>query len=292
MILAHFTDIHVGRPEDYGAPGQEEWRARAVKHSEELLDRLLADLASHDPDHVALTGDLTMTSEREQFERARAAIDRRLPGMRVTVLPGNHDRWTAETMQRRDFEHFFGDWLRCDVKGDSAFPICHLVDGLALVSLDSSPFVPDEDPAWVKGWVDPAQLRNLEALAGEPEVQKRALVVLLHHHVQLSDEDAVAEDPKDPTPLTNADEVLATLAKLPVALVLHGHRHKQMRLDLSLGGREVPVLCPGSATRVDQRKERTARYSLYEIDDAGLRSVRTRAYDPDRDRFVWTDGAP
>jgi hypothetical protein len=72
-----------------------------------------------------------------------------------------------------------------------------------------------------------------------------------------------------------------------VGLVLHGHRHKQMRLDLPMRGRRVPVLCPGSATRVDARAERSARYALYRIGRGGLGEVRTRALCVDSHQLVW-----
>lgn len=284
MLLAHLTDIHVAARSDYPAPGDEAWRLRTGKHSEELLRRLLDDLAAQRPDHVVLTGDLTLTSERAQFERARSYLEGALPGLGISVIPGNHDRWSPESeglLQRS-----FGDWMRSDLGGEG-FPYCHLVGEVAILALDSSPYVAGVDPADVLGFVDPGQLEKMESLAADPRLRGKALVVLLHHHLRLSEEDALAEDPKDPTPLENAAEVEAALARIPVALVLHGHRHKEMRLDLELGGRTVPIRCPGSATRVDTRPERTGRYALYEVGREGLSAMRHRLLDLGSDRFVW-----
>lgn len=283
MRIAHLTDIHVADEKDY--EGQEGWPTRVRKHSQELLGHLLTDLHAQRPDHVVLTGDLTQTALRGEFEKARRHLDRHLPGVKVSVLPGNHDRWNADS--EAHFLEWFGDLARCDLGGKSGFPFCHVRENVALIGLDSSPFVPETDPADVKGYVAPAQLEKLKEIARDGRVAGRFLVALLHHHLRLSDEDAVADDPKDPTPLENAEEVQAALFDAGVHLVLHGHRHKQMRVDLSWQGRTIPVLCPGSATRVDHRPDRTGRYSLYSIENGVLGPVQTRVWEPDTQRFVW-----
>lgn len=281
MLIAHLTDIHVADPRDYDGA----WPAKVRKHSEELLAALLRDMRAIGPDHVVLTGDLTQTARREEFERARAHLDANLPGIRVTVLPGNHDRWSPESVAF--FEERFGDLLRCDLGGGSGFPFCHLAGNVALLGIDSSPFVPGVDPADVKGFVSREQLERLQELARDPRLAGRFLILLLHHHLRLSDEDSRADDPKDPTPLINASQVEQALEKAGVQLVLHGHRHKQMRLDLEWGGQRIPVLCPGSATRVDERPDRTGRYNLYRIDGGSLVEVRTRAWHAERSAFDW-----
>ena len=277
--LAHLTDIHVGAPSDYDE-GDAVWRARAAKHSEALLVAALRDIAAHRPTHVVLTGDLTLTAERAQFERARAYVDEHLRGLRVSVLPGNHDVWSEAAVRGGWFGRSFGDLAACDL-GGGGFPYCHLVgDDLAILALDTSPYEPGADPSRVKGRVTDAQLARLEALAADPRLDGRVQVLILHHHLRLSEEDAAALDPKDPTPLEDAAALEAALSRLPVHVVLHGHRHKQMRLELSLGGRRVTVLCPGSATRLHEKADRTGRWSLYELDGGALVSVSTRAWDP------------
>ena len=281
VLLAHLTDIHVADERDY----DEGWKPRVRKHSQELLERLLVDLASFRPDHVVVTGDLTQTALRSEFERARAHLDAHLPGVRITALPGNHDKWCEEAS--RFFAETFGDLSHCELGGEG-FPFCHLLgDDVALVGLDSSPWVPGANPANVKGYVDPTQLARLRQLSSDERLRSRLLVVLIHHHLRLSEEDEQAIDPKDPTPLENAPDVLAALQQANVGLVLHGHRHKQMRLELVLGDRPIPVLCPGSATRVDLRPDRTGRYGLYRIEDGVLREARIRAWNPAQNGFDW-----
>lgn len=279
MLLAHITDIHVAREEDYRSPGESAWISRVRKHSMEILRRLLLDMASYRPDHVVLTGDLTQSSKREEFREGARLLRECLGALPLTVLPGNHDRWRAEAVEEGWFEESYGAWLRSDLPGEG-YPICHLLDGVAIVALDSSPFDPNLPPAEVCGTVSEEQLGRLRAWSRLPEFRERFRVVALHHHLRLSEEDARAEDPKDTTPLLNAARVEEVLGEASVDLVLHGHRHRQMRLDLELGGKVVPVLCPGSGSRSDPRIERTAKYGLYRIEDGRLVEVRFRVWNP------------
>lgn len=286
MVLAHITDLHVAREEDYRDPTEAHWIPRVRKHAESVLESLLSDLMDQRPDHVVLTGDLTQTSKREEFDRARSHLDRHLGSVGLSVLPGNHDRWRREAVEGRWFESAFEPWLRSDLGGE-AFPICHLIGPIAVVALDSSPFYPDTDPSKVCGHVSEAQLEALPSIASHPEVRSRFLVVALHHHLRLSREDALLSNPQDATPLLNAAEVERALARTHVSLVLHGHRHRQMRLELDLAGRKVPVICPGSSSRLDPREERTARYGLYRIEGRELVEVRFRRWDPFGERMEW-----
>lgn len=291
FTIAHITDLHVAREEDYAGAEADHWVPRVRKHSTQILRGLLHDLRGHRPDHVVLTGDLTQTSKRWEFEEAARILREALGDVGITALPGNHDRWSREAVEGRRFERAFAPWIRSDLQGEG-YPTCRLLDDVAVIALDSSPYVEGEDPALVCGHVPSEQLERLIAWAELPEVRKRFLVVALHHHLRLSEEDANQVDPKDPTPLTNAREVEEALARTHVGLVLHGHRHRQMRLDLDLGGRSVPVLCPGSSSRADARVERTAKYGLYRIDRGALVEARFRMWDPFGERMEWMERAP
>ena len=286
MRLAHLTDVHVGDPACYDGGEAGPTGVRLRKHPLGHYDAVLADIAAARPDHLVLSGDLTQSGARSEFAVARARLDHHLGGLPATVIPGNHDVFRPDAVAQRWFDASFGDHARCAL-GSDGHPFCHLpADGIALLALDSSPHDPTQDPADVQGFVGAEQLARLVALASHPEVRRRLLVVVLHHHLRLSDDDARALDPKDPTPLVDASAVEDALAAAGARGVLHGHRHKQMRLDLTLGAHRVPVLCPGSGTRADPRPDRSARWSLYELDGDGLQAVRTRALDPSRGRFV------
>lgn len=62
-----------------------------------------------DADHILITGDLTTTALPAEFRAARAALaDLLADAERVTIIPGNHDRYTLYAHYSRRFEQYFG----------------------------------------------------------------------------------------------------------------------------------------------------------------------------------------
>jgi hypothetical protein len=78
-------------------------------------------------------------------------------------------------------------------------------------------------------------------------------------------------------PLADAGDLVRLAAELPVAAILHGHRHVPFRLELpgSGPGRTTPVLCAGSATRITSEPARRPRAYVLSVDRGGLRGVET-----------------
>jgi 3',5'-cyclic AMP phosphodiesterase CpdA len=92
------------------------------------VPRVVDRIRSLEPDHILITGDITTTALPDEFRAARGALSDVLsePG-RVTVIPGNHDRYTWWAHRSRRFERFFGEfaprhrypWLR-QIDADTA----------------------------------------------------------------------------------------------------------------------------------------------------------------------------
>ncbi|MEN3950788.1 metallophosphoesterase [Iodidimonas sp. SYSU 1G8] len=55
-----------------------------------VVEALLELVTEAAPDLVVMSGDITQRARRDEFDRARAFVDR-LPVQRVMVIPGNHD---------------------------------------------------------------------------------------------------------------------------------------------------------------------------------------------------------
>jgi 3',5'-cyclic AMP phosphodiesterase CpdA len=73
---------------------------------------LLSGISECGAKHVVMTGDFSSTSLDEEFVMAREFVDTILArGMRVTLMPGNHDVYTFEAQRQKRFEHFFGDLI-------------------------------------------------------------------------------------------------------------------------------------------------------------------------------------
>ena len=83
--------------------------------------RLVEEVRRLEPDHILITGDLTTTALPDEFRAAKRAMSELTEAPdRVTVLPGNHDRYTWWAHRSRRFERYFGmfapqteyPWLR------------------------------------------------------------------------------------------------------------------------------------------------------------------------------------
>lgn len=81
--IAHLSDIHFGA------------------HDPKIVAATEAWLQERQPDLVIISGDLTQRARREQFREASAWINRlRAAGMKLLVIPGNHDVPLYDVLRR------------------------------------------------------------------------------------------------------------------------------------------------------------------------------------------------
>jgi Icc protein len=223
-------------------------------------------------DHLVVTGDVTFSGEPREFERAADLLRPFAEAKKLTVVPGNHDVWTEESVETARFLRAIGPDGRGMRRAAPSYPhVVPLGDEAVLVALDSARY--GDEPFATPGRLGAEQLRGARELAREHSKQGRAVLLAFHHHVVLPP-DRVSSDAKlARMPLADADQVVRLVAELPIAAVLHGHRHTAFRVDLPGAGGPTPVLCAGSASRVADEPVRRARAYVYELDRSGVRSV-------------------
>ncbi len=196
MRFLHCSDIHITG--DYSQvplatlgwrrtiARVELWRGRQrlFRDAAQTVATMMRDAERLNVDHVIVSGDLTAYGLPEEFEGARAALepfasDRR----RCTVIPGNHDTYTPETVNEKLFEKHFGGLLISDMPEHATgngYPFVRFVgDEVAIVGLLSArvPLV----PGFSFGVVGDEQRRALEAIVADVRVRQRALFVVVHH---------------------------------------------------------------------------------------------------------------
>ena len=85
------------------------------RRKEFLIDRAgayAAAVAGTGIQDVVITGDLTSTATEREFEMGVAFVqDLERRGLRVSVIPGNHDVYTFESVRTKRFERHFGPWM-------------------------------------------------------------------------------------------------------------------------------------------------------------------------------------
>jgi 3',5'-cyclic AMP phosphodiesterase CpdA len=250
---------------------------RRRKHRMELLQALLEDLRGRTFDHLALTGDMCNVALESEWAAALRWISATgLSPEQVTVIPGNHDAYVPDVVERGTFERLFTAYQTADLRADGAgYPFVRFRGELALVCVSTA--VPTGDlGAW--GRMGQDQLGRLESLLLHPEVKSRRRVLLIHHPPLVN---RAGEDRN----LRDREALQAVLARTGADLVLHGHDHRDFWKELpGPDGSRIPVVGAGSASYAG-RPETRSRYHIFEIDGGSI-SVVTYAHDASAGKFV------
>jgi len=223
-VVVHLSDTHFGA------------------HRPDLVESLLADVAAIGPDLVVVSGDLTQRARPDQFEQARAFIDR-LPAPVLTIV-GNHDLPLIDLPRRflsgtRRYERSITHDLQ---------PIVTLPD-LMVVGLDTMPTW-----RWKAGHVSPRQVATVrDALANAPHGAWR--LVVTHHPVL----------PAHLSGLVGRDLLVEACADVDVAVLLSGHMHTPSAdvVDLHAPGIHRRALALVAGTAISTRTRGTV--NAYEV---------------------------
>lgn len=259
--LAHISDLHLPPPPRRGIELEPKrwlsrfaWRRKRRRHSAEVLAALVADLQAQQPDHIAITGDLTNFATPEEFAGARRWLEVLAPADQVTVSPGNHDALAGVGGHERFAE--WRPWL-----GDQAatdFPQVRRRGPAALVNLCSAA---PTAPLLAQGVLDPAQLARLPDILRRLGEEGLFRVVLLHHPPAAG---AVSRRKA----LRQAPELAAILRAEGAELVLHGHAHQATLAALPGPRAPIPVLGVPPASGSGDPAE-AGRWHAIEVDRAG-----------------------
>jgi predicted phosphodiesterase len=208
-----------------------------------MLKKVLVGLRALEVDHLIITGDLVHCSLEAEFLEVRAVLELTgwLDPARLTVIPGNHDRFNLyEHLPSRPMEAFF------DVVDPHHPRFKRLDHGVALLEIDSnSDRVHDRHtmerylPNSV-GCLYPEALSKIEA--GRGEVEGMRLLCLIHHHVSSDWYPRVMTRDMGGLmdPARGVDD-LSDLCKLidKSAIILHGHIHEVMPMGYTWRGHLV-----------------------------------------------------
>jgi 3',5'-cyclic AMP phosphodiesterase CpdA len=270
ITIAHLSDVHLG-PIDGFTPrywnlkralGYANWlRNRRHAFLRPALDGIVADLAAHAPDHIAVTGDLTNIGLPQEHINALGWLESLGPPERVSVIPGNHDIYSSLGSDAGCMR--WASYMRSDAQGSvhadhgEAFPYVRMVGPVALIGSNSAVPTP---PLVASGRLGAGQLARvaaiLERLAG-PDIFR----LLLIHHPPLPGQAKRYRD------LEDASAMETVLAGHGAELVIHGHNHRNMLAWCATGaGGKVPVVgAPSASLGQPHKAEPLARYNLYRI---------------------------
>lgn len=221
MKLVHLSDIHVWRYAlnpirlmNKRLIGMAELLSgRASKFRVERIHEVVERAVSLRPDHVLVTGDLTTTALRSEFAQAREALEPLVgdPGF-LTVIPGNHDRYTTNSVRTRAFERTFGEFAP-----STEYPWLRWLDGrTAILGLDAT-----RSHLSATGRLPERQFLAAKALLEQDDRPAR-LIVACHYPVAAPE---IYRDELRKKRMVNASEVARWLTGLGPHLYCCGHVH-------------------------------------------------------------------
>jgi 3',5'-cyclic AMP phosphodiesterase CpdA len=178
------------------------------------VSRLVEYVRRLEPDHILITGDLTTTALPDEFRAARAALMGWLHDpARVTIIPGNHDRYTWWAHRSCRFERYFGEFAP-----RPAFPWLRWLDpATAILGLD-----PTRSGITASGKLPSLQAAEARRLIADAGSRLGRLVVACHYPVAVPRE---FERDLARKPMLNADEIRSWLRTIGPHLFCCGHIH-------------------------------------------------------------------
>ena len=266
QVFLHISDPHLSDLSDVGFSeliskrllGYLSWRRkRRQEHSAEVLSALQADLKLMSAHHLLITGDLTHLGLPDEFSQVRRWLDQLAVDGDISVVPGNHDSYVAESWQ--DTYSQWRPYLRSDSCGEpesleQAFPSFKIRNGIAFIGLNSALPTP---PFFATGKLGRDQLQKLSGLLEDAASRGLFRVVYLHHP-------PIPGQEKWRKRLCDAEELIDVIRRHGAELLLHGHSHKWKHELLGLQGKEVPVIGIPSSSALGEHGE-AALYNCYSL---------------------------
>jgi len=259
------------------------------KFSRHVLASSMADMRANAVDHLVIAGDVTNLAIECEFALSKEYFSRFGPPANITAVPGNHDVYTGKELKRRLFAKYFGEYAQSDVPvasaRDDGFPFLQLRGGVAFLGLNTG------IPGSARGLVGPAQFDAARKMLTSPEgkallARAKTLIMVLHHPTQDPRMRGLPRVRDIGHDLIDWEDVAAFCREFPIAMTLHGHNHVPYQGRLTLAP-DTFVYESGSGTLLADNPSRIARYTVFELDDAG-QLVRTfaRVWDPETAKFV------
>jgi len=210
----------------------------------ETFELAVREINEMSPDAVLVTGDLTENGLISEFQTASEGL-KRLKAERIIYVSGNHDYRSTGYLLFKEF-----------------FPFSQVteIEDAVIVVLSSAR--PDRDDGEV------GHRQNLWLENVLEKYRDRLKIVAIHHHIV-----PVPDTGADQITVIDAGDVLRSLTKSKVNLVLCGHRHRPWKWNIE----EVLVVHAGSVSCEKLRGFFCNSYNIIEIKnkkiDAKLKMV-------------------
>lgn len=262
--LAHLTDPHIGPLPPFRIAelmgkrltGWLNWRrGRHLVHDASVLAKLVADLKSRSPNHIACTGDTSNLGLPGEWPVAKRFLEELGSPNEVSFVPGNHDAYVGSSLSgllEMNKPYLLGDGAR-----DIRFPYLRRRGNIALIGLSSAIPTP---PFKAYGLLGPEQLQKLETMLEELGQDASCCRIVMIHHPPYVGGTTVNRELKD------AAAFERVLAKAGAELVLFGHNHVASLVYRNGPRGRIPLVGAPSASSSRKDIPHRAAYHFFSIE--------------------------
>lgn len=255
--ILHLSDVHFGRDHRFQKAGT----ALPAASTDALIDTILHDasLSTTKFDAVVVSGDLTSTGKRPEFEEAAAFLRDLLKHFglsreQLIVVPGNHDvLWGKEenVVSHAEFESFMSRVFSSPVQD---LEICSSkIGSIYMLGLDLTRL---ESPQLGGiGFIGKDQLRKAEQKLKDKGAEATCRILVVHHHLLPVSWCEAPPDGKPTSVTLDAPALLAWAQEHRFAMILHGHQHQPFLATFSFADRVGGplVICGGPSAGANSK---------------------------------------
>lgn len=265
--LAHISDPHLGplppvtwrELASKRITGYVNWRRHRGKiMGAPVLARLMEEIGSRKPDHLAITGDLVNLGLEAELSGAQAWLKALGDPDNISVVPGNHDAYVPGSLERARrlwSANMTGDGLALADAGGADFPYLRVRGKIALVGASSAIATA---PFLARGEFRPLQAERLAAILKSCGERGLFRTVMIHH-----------------PPVRGAASLHKRLFGISLfqrvirengaELILHGHTHKPTAFLIEGKDGAVPVIGVSSASQSPGGHAPAASFNMFDI---------------------------
>lgn len=240
MIIAHISDLHLN--------------TLFTDSNLNKIKILLKYISSQNPDHVAITGDLTDNADESDLILLRKLFKKYglLDGNKCSIVIGNHDIFGGpqkaedifsfpERCKKTDYNKkvgFFNEMFRETLdlsifKSDkNIYPYAKFIKKNLIIGLNSiAEYSMLKNPFASNGEISLKQFNDLNYILNEFGSAAERIIILIHHHfhkmkkISSSPSGIWQNIEKQTMKLKNKSRLLNLFNKYNVDLILHGHTH-------------------------------------------------------------------
>jgi calcineurin-like phosphoesterase family protein len=167
-------------------------------------------------------------------------------------VPGNHDVYVRAAARHPQL--YWGEYMRGDDAGETAFPFVRRRGPLALIGLSTAA---PTAPFLATGRLGREQIARLPEALDRGNREGLFRVVLIHHP-------PISKPARYLKRLLDGADFRAALARHGAELVIHGHDHAHSLIELEGPQRRIPVV--GAPSASEARGKHCAGYNLYRVE--------------------------